>query len=320
MNPNKNRSIDSQRTFAFAIALLAFIFLLEVQIVLPQEPDWCRHLPRPGYTNLKKLNTGSDWFEVYEIQPGLYAISEPRQYEEVISYLLVGSRRALLWDSGMGIASMKNVMQKLASVPVIVLNSHTHPDHIGGNYEFGEVWGMKTAFTEQNTKGYSDPEMKEWVTPRQICGELPAGFNPAEYKIRPFKISRFIQDGERIDLGDREVEVLHTPGHTPDALCLLDRKNRLLFTGDSFYSGPIYLYSPETNFTQYAASVKRLVALRGQLDFLLTSHNEPVSNAASLNALHAAVEQIRSGKMKPMDKEGLDEYFFQTFSILLKRK
>ena len=302
--------------------LSGFLFLFSllcVSLIQSEEADWCRHLPRPGYAKLERVTVPSEWFEVHLIQPGVFAISEPRQFEEVISYLVVGSKRSLLWDTGMGISRILPVVQKLTSNPVIVLNSHTHPDHIGGNFEFKEVWAMQTEFTQQNSKGYSGAEMKDWVGPGQICGNLPPDFKPASYGIRPFSISRFVKDGEVIDLGERKLEVLHTPGHTPDSLCLLDRKSRALFTGDTFYDGPLYLYSPEADFDVFVKSVDRLAQLNTVVDILLTGHNEPVSPASSLIMLQTAVEQIRSGERKPMEKDGLNQYFFQRFSILMKK-
>jgi glyoxylase-like metal-dependent hydrolase (beta-lactamase superfamily II) len=209
-------------------------------------------------------------------------------------------------------------VEGLTNNPVLVLNSHTHPDHIGGNHEFKTILGVDTAFTKTNSKGYSDPEMKDWVGRDNVCGELPKGFAPSAYAIRPFSISRHIQDGEILDLGDRKIEILQTPGHTPDALCILDRQNRILFTGDTFYAGPIYLYSPETDFDAYARSVNRLATLEKDVDALLTAHNSPEAPSSALGRLKEAVEKIRSGEMKPMEKDGLREYFFQSFSILMK--
>jgi glyoxylase-like metal-dependent hydrolase (beta-lactamase superfamily II) len=128
-----------------------------------------------------------------------------------------------------------------------------------------------------------------------------------------------VKDGEIIDLGDRKIEVLHTPGHTPDSLCLLDREHRLLFTGDTFYAGPLYLYSPESDFDIFVKSVQRLALFQNSVEILLTAHNEPVSPGSSLTMLQTAVEQIRRGEMKPMEKDGLNQYFFQHFSILTKK-
>lgn len=69
--------------------------------------------------------------------------------------------------------------------------------------------------------------------PGEICGKLPKGFDPKTYETRPWKITSYLHDGDHIDLGGRSVEIIATPGHTPDAIALLDRDNGLLFTGDT---------------------------------------------------------------------------------------
>src|SRR6202007_1598179 len=102
---------------------------------------------------------------------------------------------------------------------------------------------------------------QEEIAPDQICGPLPQGFNPKNYTTRPWKINKYIHDGEHIDLGGRTIEVLATPGHTPDAISLLDRANGLLFTGDTYSPATIWLYRPETDFDAYDASIRRLAAV-----------------------------------------------------------
>lgn len=282
-------------------------------------PEWCKSLPRAAYKDLKRVEIPDDkWFEVYQIRPGVFALYEPHQFEEVISYLIVGRERALLFDTGMGIASIRKVVSALTSLPVIVLNSHTHPDHIGGNHEF-EILAVDTNFTRTNSAGSRDPEMKAWVKRPNICGTLPSGFNPDTYAIAPFRVNSFISDGETIDLGDRKLQILVTPGHTPDSLCLLDAANKLLFTGDTFYLGPIYLYSPETNLQSYQNSVMRLAKLSNRIDLLLPAHNVPIASPAYLQKLQDAVEDMKNGKAKGAPtKEGLIEYSFQDFSLRVR--
>jgi glyoxylase-like metal-dependent hydrolase (beta-lactamase superfamily II) len=89
---------------------------------------------------------------------------------------------------------------------------------------------MDTAFTRENAKG-STADAQAEIAPGEICGELPKGFDPKTYRTKPWHVSFFIHDGFRIKLGGRTVEVIATPGHTPDAIALLDRENGLLFTG-----------------------------------------------------------------------------------------
>lgn len=283
----------------------------------PLRPEWCRQLPRPEYKQLHRIDSADPWFEVYEIRHGVFAIYEPHQFEEVISYLILGNRRALLFDTGLGIGKISSVVAKLTPLPVTVLNSHTHFDHTGGNAEFSHILDPGTSFTRKNAEGQSNIYSRDALAPDRICGQLPAGVRPDSYSIRPFKITEWVKDGERIDLGSRELEVIFTPGHTPDSLCLFDRAGRLLFTGDTFYPGPIYLFTPETDFAAYTKSVNRLAALAPATELLLPGHNVPTAESAYLDRLAQAVQQVESGNLKPTISSGRREYSFQGFSLLL---
>jgi glyoxylase-like metal-dependent hydrolase (beta-lactamase superfamily II) len=308
----QNRSKSRLVLLILAMALLTDI------CVMADNPEWCKDIPRPQFTKLYRVAVPSDWFQVYRVKPDVYAFSEPRQYEEVISYLIVGSKNALLFDTGMGIAKIRPVVESITSLPVLVLNSHSHPDHIGGNYEFENILGLNTEFTRMNASGNSEMEIKTWVDRNHVCGTLPPGFDASSYSSKAFRITDFIGDGKVIDLGNRKLTVLLTPGHTPDSLCLLDSEHRILFTGDTFYPGPIYLFAPGTDFQAYVRSVDRLVSHQNEIDDLLTAHNEPLAPASTLSKLKDALTQIQSGAAKPVEKDGLKEFSFSGFSILMK--
>lgn len=281
-------------------------------------PEWCRPLPRPEYKTLERVLASEPWFEIYKVVPGVFAIYEPHQAEEVISYLIVGHKQALLFDTGMGMGDIHKVVSKLTSRPVVVLNSHTHDDHVGGNWQFTFVYGMDTQFTRTNAKGSREDAQAE-VTPDQICGDLPKGFNPKTYVTKPWTISRAIHDGFKINLGGRTVEVLSTPGHTPDAISLIDRENGLLFTGDTYYPAPIWLFRPETDLDAYVASVKRLAELAPQVKLVLGAHNIPVANPDVLPRLVAAIQAVRAGQVafKKME-DGKSLYTTDGISFLMK--
>ncbi len=261
-------------------------------------PDWCRALPRPQYKTLQRVPVSSGWFEVYRVRPGVFAIYEPHQSEETIGYLILGQKQALLFDTGMGIGDLKGVIVELTKLPIEVLNSHTHVDHVGGNWQFDTILGMDTDFTRRNARGSHEAAQAE-IAPGEICGDLPKGFDGKAYATRPWKITAFKHDGDRIDLGGRSLEIIATPGHTPDAVCLLDRSAGLLFTGDTYYPGPIYLFSPETNLDAYGASIQRLAALAPRLKMVLGAHNAPVAPPSVLPRLVSAFEAVRSGKIAP---------------------
>lgn len=261
-------------------------------------PEWCRALPRPEYKALTRVPISDSWFEVYKPAPGVFAIYEPHQAEEVISYLIVGENGALLFDTGMGISDLKKVTDQLTKVPIIVLNSHTHDDHVGDNWEFASVHGMNTDFTQENARG-SRMDAQAEITPDQICGALPQGFDAKGYSTRPWTITAYTHDGDRFDLGGRTVEVIATPGHTPDAVSLLDRANGLLFTGDTYYPAPIWLFRPETDLVAYSTSIRRLAALAPQIKLVLGAHNVPVAPPSVLPRLVAAFDAVRAGKVAP---------------------
>jgi glyoxylase-like metal-dependent hydrolase (beta-lactamase superfamily II) len=261
-------------------------------------PEWCRALPRAEYKSLQKVPVRDSWFEVYRVAPAVFAIYEPHQAEETISYLIVGDKQAMLFDTGMGIGDLRKVTAGLTRLPIVVLNSHTHNDHVGDNWQFETIYGMDTDFTRQNARGSREDAQAE-VAPDQICGRLPKGFDPRTYATRPWKITAYRHDGDRIDLGGRSLEVIATPGHTPDAISLLDRANGLLFTGDTYYPAPIWLFRPETDLEAYTASIRRLAALAPQIRIVLGAHNVPVAPPSVLPRLVTAFDAVRAGKIPP---------------------
>jgi glyoxylase-like metal-dependent hydrolase (beta-lactamase superfamily II) len=284
----------------------------------PIPPDWCKPLPRPEYKKLERVPVSDPWFEVYKPVTRVFAIYEPHQAEETIGYLIVGDRRALLFDTGMGISDVKKVTEELTKLPVVVLNSHTHDDHVGGNWQFETVYGMNTEFTRQNAKGSREDAQAE-IAPDQICGALPKGFDAKQYGTRPWKISSYIKDGDGIDLGGRKLEVVATPGHTPDAISLFDRANGLLFTGDTYYPAPIWLFRPETDLAAYDKSIRRLAALAPQVKVVLGAHNIPVAPPSVLPRLLTAFEAVRAGKVKPVpESPGKVLYNVDGFSFLMR--
>jgi|SRR5882672_7060967 len=281
-------------------------------------PDWCKALPRPEYKTLQRVLPNETWFEVYKVAPSTFAIYEPHQSEETISYLIVGTKQAVLFDTGMGIGDLQKIVRQLTSRPIVVLNSHTHNDHVGSNWQFPFVFGMDTDFTRKNAKGSVEDAQAE-IAPSEICGDLPPKFDSKAYRTKPWHISITIHDGFKVNLGGRTVEVIATPGHTPDAISLFDRANGLLFTGDTYYPAPIWLYRPETDLDAYVASVKTLVALAPEVKIVLGAHNIPVADPSVLSELVTAIETVRAGKITAQPQpDGKVIYKSGKISFLMK--
>lgn len=264
---------------------------------------------------------GDDWFEVLRVEPGVFAISEPRQYEGVTSFLVVGAEKAVLFDSGLGVARIGDAVRQLTTLPVTVINSHTHFDHVGGNGEFADVRNLDDPFSHASARGEVSGSLREYaretLAEDRVCGSLPAGVTSRDYTIPTWHVAAHVRDGEAFDLGGRTLEVILTPGHTSDSLSLLDRANGLLFTGDTYYSGEIYLWSPETDMSTYAASIDRLSALVPGLMKLLPAHGPPLAEPRRLLELQQSLKGIQAGAARFEETpEGRRLYRFEHFSIL----
>src|SRR5437016_2279519 len=172
---------------------------------------------------------------------------------------------------------------------------------------------MDSAFTRANAKGSREDAQAE-IAKDQICGPLPKFFDPAKYSTKPWHISLFIHDGFKVNLGGRTLEVIATPGHTPDSISLIDRANGLLFTGDTYYPGEIWLYRPETDLPAYLASIKRVSLLAPEIKLVLGAHNVPVAKPPILLATDAAIHAILDGKIQPKSVHG-DQTIYEVGQI-----
>ena len=120
-----------------------------------------------------------------------------------------------------------------------------------------------------------------------------------------------------IDLGGRSLEVLLTPGHAPDSLCLLDRERRLLFTGDTFYPAPLYTHIPGSSFEDYRASAHRLAAMAPLVSHILPGHNQGLLGGEYLIRMAEAFDQVAAGAGSFDVTDGNRQYRFEDFSIIV---
>ena len=283
---------------------------------------WCDELPRPANQALEHIGTRASWFEVYRAADGVFAIVEPYQFQEVISYLIVGTREALLFDSGLGMVPIAPVVKELTALPVTVLNSHTHFDHVGGNAEFERVLAMDTPYTRANTGGFAHEALAGETKAEAFCRPLPAGIDAGAYRSRPWTPDRLHpgraphRPGRPHPRGARQPRP-HPGRRGPLRL----RRHGLLFTGDTFYEGTVWLFVPETSLSSYAASVDRLAALVPRLKGVLPAHNGASASPERLTELRAAIATVRARpESGQVTGEGQVTFSFPHFSILTSRK
>lgn len=297
---------------------------------MDESKSWCSQPLRPALQALPEIPTQRPWFKVYSVGTGVYAIAEPYNFQEVISYLIIGSEKALLFDTGMGLDSISKVVKELTSLPVSVINSHTHYDHIGGNTEFEAILAVDTTYTKKySMEGWSHEKVKHEVAEDAFCLEKLPNADTAGYSVKPYhdRIRRFIKAGEIIDLGNKRIEILAAPGHTPDGLALLDREAGYLWTGDTFYEATIWLFFDGTDLDTYEKSIAAFATLAPNLKKVFPAHNTPIADPQRLIELKDAFAQIRNGKKKgveqtdsqhPEDTRALI-FEFDRFSFLIRK-
>ena len=278
---------------------------------------WPDDLPRAANERFEKLAGVSPWFEVYAVTQGTFALLEPSHYEEVISYLILGNQSAVLFDTGMGIGNIRAEVEQITDLPVIVVNSHGHYDHVGDNHRYDRVW----AYDDEGEiarieRGQTREECAEYLMPGSYL-ELPARFEPATYEIHPSRVTRRLRHLEAIDLGGRTLTVHHTPGHSPGSICLLDSQDALLFTGDTFYPGMMYADFPDSDFDEYRKTIRYLMGLLPRVNHLCPSHNEAYVPKGVLARVQAAFDQVAADQVPFELEDDTRIYRFEGFGVTL---
>ena len=199
------------------------------------------------------------WFTVDQIDSDSWIISEYRHWEETHCYLLNGTQRSLLIDTGLGICDISRVVSQLTCKPVTAVATHVHWDHIGGHKYYPNFY-VHAAELNWLQGGFPQPlsMIKGYVTER--C-DLPEGFSIDNYELFQGSPTKVLHGGERIALGDREIQVMHTPGHAPGHMCFWEEGRGYLFTGDLAYKGLLTAWFPSTDPEAYRKSLEKVACL-----------------------------------------------------------
>ena len=211
-------------------------------------------------------------YKIFHLHDGTMQIEE----NGVRSFLVPGSEKALLIDTGFGTGDLKAVCRSLTDLPITLINTHADRDHLGCNEQFGEAYMHADDFARAKRS-------------------LPEGF-----LLKP------VQDGDVFDLGGRKLEVLHIPGHTPGSIALLDRDNRILFSGDSVQDGAIYMFGEGRDMEQFCGSMEKLLKLRGLFDTVYPCHHGIPVSPDVIPVLLAGAEKALKGGLtgEPADMHG----------------
>lgn len=189
----------------------------------------------------------------------------------VRAFLLEGTEKAMLVDTGFGNIPMKAIVTGLTSLPVFVVNTHADRDHTGCNGEFDEI--------------YMNPADKD-----RYIRNLPEGCDPE--KVFP------LSEGDIIDLGIWKFKVIFTPGHTPGSIMLFEREKRFLISGDSIQNGMMYMFGEGRNVSGLIASLEKIKAMSKDIQTIYPSHAKCPLTADIIPYVLTGAKALQAGELK----------------------
>lgn len=204
-----------------------------------------------------------DWFRVRVLEDDVRWIDEPfvQEFYRCNIWHLRGRDRDLLVDSGMGVVSLRQQIPLLSERPLTAVASHTHFDHIAGHWEFPERVVHRDEAAILASPGRAATLADPYVTDAIFEALPPLPYTSTTYAVRAAPATRIVEDGDTVDLGDRRLEVVHTPGHSPGGIALLERATGILFSGDILYDGPLIEDTYHADAAAYVRSMRRLLGL-----------------------------------------------------------
>lgn len=249
-----------------------------------------------GLSGRPRVRVARQWFEGLSLGGGVTLIRETHvhPFARCNIWHVRGRDCDLLVDSGTGLVPLASLLPGVPGRPVVAVGTHVHFDHVGGHHEFEDRRGhlleaqAYDSMPDAATVAHLFRELDEPV------GMLPsAGWHPSSYRVRPARLSVQLDEGDRIDLGERVFSVLHLPGHSPGSIGLYDERNGVLFAGDAVYDGELIDDLEHSNVESYCGTMERLARL--PVSVVHAGHYDSFGQAR----LRQLVDQYLTGKRRP---------------------
>ncbi|MEH3140854.1 MAG: MBL fold metallo-hydrolase [Mycobacterium kyogaense] len=223
---------------------------------------------------MRPLPVSASWFVVTDCGAGVTLIEEPgvEPMLRANTWYVRGRRRDVVIDTGLGVCSLRDALAETfgGREPVAVL-THSHPDHMGGAHEFRQRWAHPaenpgrpahvSLFGPDLCAALGVDPGTDGMSGWQLNAVPSDDYDMSTYQTRPAPTTADLRDGDVVDLGDRRLEVLHLPGHSPGSIALYDPDTRTLFSGDVVYDAELLDDLVGSDRAHYRESMRRLAQL-----------------------------------------------------------
>lgn len=233
-----------------------------------------------------------DWFKVKKVADRTWVI---RDKTHVACYLVEGEKKSLLIDTCWGLGNLAELVQSITSLPIDVVITHGHPDHVCGAFQFNDLYISKEDESLLNAF-YNTQTRRNLIENR--FKDYPDEFSKEEWINAELDRVSIIKEEDVFELGKRDLKVIAAPGHTPGSICLLDEKNELLFSGDSIQTAPVLMHlDTSLPLSTYFDSIVHVCSFEDAYEKILPAHGETPLDKTVLDELINGVSEILEGKV-----------------------
>ena len=211
-----------------------------------------------------------------QLKPYLYLMDEGHT---ATGYIVVGDEKVCVIDTMNGRNDLKKVVRDITDKPIIVINTHGHPDHIFGNVYFDEA--------------YMNPDDNELAASFANVPEFAEACKKYGLRMPPFKP---IKGGDVIDLGGKHLEVYNLPGHTKGGILLLLKEDRILFTGDAINHHLWMMLDGCPKMCELVKAIDEVLFLEEKADYILHGHAQDFDDISLMRCLRNGAQEICEGK------------------------
>ncbi len=214
--------------------------------------------------------------KITQINPHVYLMDDAG---ESTGYLVVGEKKAAVIDTMNGWEDVKAVARTITDLPLVVINTHGHCDHIFGNVYFDEAY----VHPDDLPLAHEHSQFPEFL---EACEKHNLKMPP----FKPFDVN------QEIDLGGLTLKGIHLPGHTPGGLLILLKEDRILFTGDAINRHLWLQLDGCLPAGEAADALEKIMYLTEEADFILHGHAKGADPISLMNDLLRGLREIEAGQ------------------------